>query len=573
MSDGKTTRLACVVWVVCGCGGASGGGHDGAAGATGTAGAAGSAGPTGTAAAGAAGSAGAATGSAGAAAGTTGAAGIAGSAGTAGTAGTMGAAGVAAAGIDGAAGAAGPPALAGPLTVSSNPRYFQDANGRALILAGSHTWNNLQDWGSGGVPQTLDFSAYVQFLVQHGQNFTLLWRTELPKFCGLPTTDTNPPDLSVTSHPWQRTGPGMANDGGLKFDLSKLDQTFFDRLRARVAQLDAAGIWTGVYLFTGEWLNVYRCAGDGHPLTGGNNVNGIDDGGGSGSMNMKAENPITAIEDAMVDKTIDALNDLPNVLWMVSEEADASTAWWQGHMIAHVRAYEKGKPHQHPVGLAAITGASDQTVYDTDADWVAPFALLSPSMTCGAGTPKCKVNLNDSDHSYFGMWNETAQKNRNYAWENFTRGNQVAFMDPYTTYYPRQNRNNCLTPKNAICAGPDARWNNFRDNLGYIVASSRKLNLKAAQPSTTLCSTGYCLGQTPAIGSELLVYAPGGGTVTVDLSHAAGRTFNFEWFDPATGKVAGMGTAPGGSAKQSFAPPASIAGDAVLYVVDSAGHA
>jgi hypothetical protein len=464
--------------------------------------------------------------------------------------------------------------LAGPLTVSSNPRYFQDANGRALILAGSHTWNNLNDWGTGGMPQPLDFAAYVSFLTSHGQNFTLLWRTELPKFCGLPTTETNAPDFTTTAQPWPRTGPGNANDGGLKFDLSKFDQSFFDRLRMRVGQLNQAGIWVGVYLFTGEWLNVYRCGGsDGHPLTGANNVNNIDDGGGNGSMDMNAPNAITTIEDAMVDKTIDTLNDMPNVLWIVSEEAAASTMWWQGHMISHVRAYEAKKPHQHPVGLAAITGAPDTAIYNSDADWVAPFAEISPSMTCGTGTPKCKVNLNDSDHSYFGMWNDTVQKNRNYIWENFLRGNQVAFMDPYVVDYPRQNRNNCANPKNGICSAPDKRYDNFRDNLGYTITYSRKLNLKAAEPSTTLCSTQYCLGQTPAVGAEMLVYAPDGGAVTVDLSHSTGRMMNFEWFDPSTGKVISTGMVAGGNAKQSFTTPASITADSVLYIVDSGGHA
>ena len=70
--------------------------------------------------------------------------------------------------------------------------------------------------------------------------------------------------------------------------------------------------------------------------------------------------------------------------------------------------------------------------------------------------PACKVNINDSDHSYFGMWNDTPQKNRNYAWENFTTGNQVLFMDPYLVYYPRENRNLCLSPVNGIGsqAGP-----------------------------------------------------------------------------------------------------------------------
>jgi hypothetical protein len=275
----------------------------------------------------------------------------------------------------------------------------------------------------------------------------------------------------------------------------------------------------------------------------------------------------------MADKTVDVLNDLPNVLWIVSEEAAASTMWWQGHMIAHVRAYEANKPQKHPIGLAAVTGASDGAIYDSDADWVAPFAMLSPSSTCGTGTPKCKVNINDSDHSYFGMWNDSAQTNRQYAWQNFARGNHVAFMDPYDVYYPRQNRNLCPAPTNAICTGPDTRYDNFRDNLGYILTYSRKLNLVAAQPSTTLCSTTYCLGQTPAVGAEMLVYAPSGGAFTVDLSKSTGRTMSYEWFDPASGKVVSNGSVPGGNSKQSFTTPASVTTDSVLYIVDTAGHA
>ena len=143
----------------------------------------------------------------------------------------------------------------------------------------------------------------MNFLVSHGHNFTLLWRTELPTFCGLPTTASSPPNFTATPHPWQRTGPGTASDGGLKFDLSKLDQSFFDRVRSRVQQLNASGIYAGVYLFSGEWLNSFRCSGDGYPFTGSNNINGINDGGGTGSLTMTAPNALTNIQDAFVKKT------------------------------------------------------------------------------------------------------------------------------------------------------------------------------------------------------------------------------------------------------------------------------
>jgi hypothetical protein len=136
-------------------------------------------------------------------------------------------------------------------------------------------------------------------------------------------------------------------------------------------------------------------------------------------------------------------------------------------------------------------------------------------------------------------------------------------------YYPRENRNLCGSPVNGICAAPDGRWN---DNLGYIVAYSRRMNLNAAHARDELCSTSFCLGQTPAIGTELLVYAPTGGTFSVDLRSAAGRTMSIEWFDPNSGKVVSSGSVAGGSASQSFSTPSSIPAGGVLHLVDSAGH-
>jgi Protein of unknown function (DUF4038)/Concanavalin A-like lectin/glucanases superfamily/Putative collagen-binding domain of a collagenase/Fibronectin type III domain len=464
-----------------------------------------------------------------------------------------------------------------PLAASANPNYFKDGSGTPLILNGSQTWNSLQDWGSNGTVQTLDFNAFVNFLTTHGHNFTLLWRTEMPKFCGLPSTASAPPDLTVTPHPWQRTGPGTATDGAPKFDLTKFDQSYFDRLRSRVQALNAAGIYAGVYLFTGEWLNVYRCSTDGYPFTGANNINGIDDGysGGSngiGSMTMTAPNPISAFQDAYVEKVMDTLNDLPNVLWIVSEEAPTNSTWWNDHQISHIRSYESGKPLHHPIGYATLASLNDTVISNSNAEWIAPGARISSTSTCGSGTPACKVNVNDSDHSYFGMWNDSAQQNRNYAWENFMNGNQVLFMDPYVVYYPRENRNVCVSPANAICVAPDARWDNFRNNLGYILRYSRKLNLASVTPHASLCSTGYCLAQTPSTGAEYLVYAPSGGSFTVNLSAMpSSRTLSVEWFNPSTGATTTAASIPAGSSSQSFTPPFS--GDAVLYLADTAGHA
>lgn len=75
-----------------------------------------------------------------------------------------------------------PQAASGPLRVCrENPRYFADPAGRAVLLAGSHTWGNLADMGKTDPPPAFDFDAYLDFLVRHHHNFFRLWTWELPR--------------------------------------------------------------------------------------------------------------------------------------------------------------------------------------------------------------------------------------------------------------------------------------------------------------------------------------------------------------------------------------------------------
>jgi hypothetical protein len=449
--------------------------------------------------------------------------------------------------------------------LARNPNYFTDESGKAIYLTGSHTWNTLQDWGTNDAVQPLDFDAFVRMLVLHHHNFTLLWTTELPTLRGLPSTAKSPPDFSVAPFPWQRTGPGNASDGKPKFDLTKYNPEYFDRLHERTEKLNSNGIYAGVYLFTGEFLLRFRFAGDGYPFTGSNNINGIDDGGGLRSVTMTAPNPITDIQDAYVRKMIDSLNDLPNVLWIVSEEAPRNSTWWNAHLIALVRSYEAAKPLQHPIGWAAteeVSAATDAALMNSDADWIAPCARISPTISSGSGHPTRKVNINDSDHSYFGMWSESPQANRNFFWINFTNGNQTLFMDPYVVYYPREKRNLTPAPVNGISSAPDPRWDPVRDTMGYIRGCAERMNLAAMSPQGKLASTGHVLANTDENRPEFLVYAPSGGKFAVNLSAARGL-LAVEWINPATG-VRAAGADVQGGATTSFTPP--FDGDAVLYL-------
>ena len=157
----------------------------------------------------------------------------------------------------------------GPLRVlSSNPRWFTDGSGKAVYLAGSHTWQSLQDNGlliRGAVsnpPSLFDYDGYLNFLERHNHNFFRLWRWETTKW-----TDryTGGEAKYCRPHPWVRTGPGAANDGEPKFDLTRFSPEYFDRLRARVSSARDRGIYASVMLFEG-WEIQFTDAWRNHPF-------------------------------------------------------------------------------------------------------------------------------------------------------------------------------------------------------------------------------------------------------------------------------------------------------------------
>jgi hypothetical protein len=246
-------------------------------------------------------------------------------------------------------------AATGPLRVlPANPRYFTDGSGKAVLLTGSHTWSNLVDSGDTDPPPAFDYTAYLDFLVAHNHNFFRLWRAENSK--GGEVSD----NYWFSPLPYQRTGPGSSLDSKPKFDLTKFDQAYFDRLRARVIEAGNRGIYVSIMLFDG-WSVESKFSGHnpwlGHPYNKSNNINNINgdpNGNGSGEETHTLQiAAVTALQEAYVQKVIDTVNDLDNVLYEVSNESSANATAWQYHMIDLIKSYEATKPKQHPVGMTA----------------------------------------------------------------------------------------------------------------------------------------------------------------------------------------------------------------------------
>jgi hypothetical protein len=476
----------------------------------------------------------------------------------------------------------------GPLQVHpDNPRYFTDGSGRAILLTGSHTWSVFQDNGGSDPPPAFDYEAYLDFLEENGHNFFHLWRWEQSRW-SLETSDDvywfNP------GPPYQRTGPGVALDGKPKWDLTKFDQAYFGRMRARIIQAGNRGFYVAIPFFLG-FSTDYPKGGigsnnpwKGHPFNVSNNINGVNgdpNGDNSGEETHTLTSPIsptiTALQKEYIRKVIDTVNDLDNVLYEISKESNPNSQDWQYDLIDFVKEYEATKPKQHPVGMTVEwPGGDNSELFKSPADWISPNEMGGykddPPATDGS-----KAIISDTDH----LWGIGGD--RQWAWKSFMRGMNPVFMDIYDGAGYGVGADG-FDPN-------DPTWVSLRHNLGYILTYANRMNLAAMTPRPDLCSTEYCLANPVASGAEYLVYlpsdstiatilkkigvqdwdhmvflplilGPSGSSVTVDLSAASGE-LSVEWFNPSTGEVFERGTTTGGASRSFTAP---FRGDAVLYI-------
>jgi hypothetical protein len=504
----------------------------------------------------------------------------------------------------------------GPLFVNpDNPRYFTDGTKvdgkyRAVYLTGSHTWCNFMDCGDTNPPVAFDYEKYLDFLQAHHLNFFRLWRAENAR------GGEAGPDFWFVPMPYERSSECCAFDGGNKFDLTKFNQEYFDRLRERVVEAGNRDMYVSIMLFDGwsvESKEGNHNPWDGHPYKLSNNINNINgdlnNDNQGGETHILINNQVTALQEAYVRKVIDTVNDLDNVLYEISNESPGDnpntsqmdgSKNWQYHMIQYVKEYEAGKPKQHPVGMTwEWLYGDNQVLYDSPADWIGLGGNVAMNTYVPPVANGSKVIVADTDHlcgicGYQG-----------WVWKSFTRGDNPLFMDVY----------DFATSSRGAYLAPTGNEEEIRASLGYARQYADRMNLTAMTPMPNLCSTQYCLANPAGKGAEYLVFLPAGeavsyiqnklgagstiavnlpikgtvylnlasilnklgidnampvnlpgeGTVQVDLSSSPVE-LAVEWFNPRTGEITSGGTIQGGASHAFTAP---FSGDAVLYIHDS----
>ena len=410
----------------------------------------------------------------------------------------------------------------GPLSrCMTNPRYFADATGRPVFLAGMHTWNNLVDMGPTDPPRPFDFCLYLDLLDGLGHNFARLWAWDM--LCTWKEQDR------VSPFPWLRTGPGVAVDGRPRFDLTRFDEAYFSRLSERVALAARRGIYLSVMLFD-SWAvhSGNRARQDMHLFARGNNINGIDILASERDNVLRAwctmDDPgVLRIQKAYVRKLVETLNGCDNVLYEISNEAGGASHPWQEHLIEFIRAVESSLPVRHPVGYTGGMGTFNRLAYASSADYIAPDCYAADGSAHGYKTGAFtwgaapfdrsdKVVFLDTDHLW-GIGGDPV-----WAWKSFCRGYNLLYMDPCTDqpwwFFDH--------PYWKIPSDLGLRY-----ALGKIHQYAERIDLATSVPRNELSTTTYCLA-TP--GRQYVVYQPDNGPFSLDLAEG---TYEAEWHWPA----------------------------------------
>ena len=422
-----------------------------------------------------------------------------------------------------------------------NPRWLA-CGSEPVALSGNGLWVLIPDAG-------MPVAEHNEHASRWGANSN---RTSLFSFCHLE-------ELA----PWERPGPGTANDGRPKYDLNAFSKVYWDRAAAYVQDCARRGIYPVMQI----WGECYVEGGPDpenrwnvHPFNPDNNVNGLTDlpagmadAGTDGAFYNTDNAPLIAFQDRFTAKALDELGAFP-VIWDIGNEVGLDTRIshrWIRHWADFFDAYETSHPGIRLLLTVDANGghAHYEAVGNLDVVNVHGFRDSQPFTLDGA--PDQNPN-----HSRVHVKRMQAALDRHFLTFNKPLINTRITSDPDRQRRLRDRPGNALETRHIL-------WSYFFGGAHFISFRNHREQSWTAPPLTTehqqihlrkfidsfdfsRCeprAEGIVDGDDAVVlaepGRQYAFYAPNGNhfdnRFTADLSEAEDARFQARWFDPRTG--------------------------------------
>lgn len=442
-----------------------------------------------------------------------------------------------------------------------HPYYFRDGE-RHIVLVGVSDRQLFSIWRN---DKEFSWQKYLDDLAEHRINYV---RQDVFDWGKLLTPQGYPGQLSNPAWPFERTGPGKAIDGKPKFDLTKFDQSYFDRrLKPFLREAAKRGIYVELTLFEGlrsrSDFAESLCAEA-------NNINRLGLQRRGVTSDTALDNPrLAAIQHAYVDKVLAETARFGNVIYEIANETGGRG--WVAHLVDYI--------HNHPTHPSRLVSAGEQTsafdprtgkndivvkhrggggLYDTNQDLRNHHNAM---LRFRAGKP---ITHNE----YFLYANgSTDDVNfpRKMMWTDFTAGGHSNFYDFACWRGTGRTVNDGLPSRSP----PPEILRGAKHLLDFLAAN--KVEFWKMTPRDELAAVkakGECHIFTLAeTGRQYICYILGEGPASVSLPLTQG-SFSFCWYDPKSGRFLTPPKQTQGSGQSRFQSP-PFNHDIVLYVFKS----
>jgi hypothetical protein len=222
-----------------------------------------------------------------------------------------------------------------------NPHYFLWRGQPAVLITASEHY---------GAVMNLDFDyvRYLEELKANRFNLTRVFSGTYREVAGSfnITGNTLAPAQGRYLCPWARSQTPGATDGGNKFDLTRWDAAYFERLKDFATQAGRRGVAVELVLFCTMYDDAFWNAS---PMNARNNINGIGNVARTEPYNGK-DKGLLAVQKTVVAKLVTELNDFDNLYFEVCNEPyerGGLTKEWNDQIIAAITDTEAWLPKKH----------------------------------------------------------------------------------------------------------------------------------------------------------------------------------------------------------------------------------
>jgi len=413
-----------------------------------------------------------------------------------------------------------------PLSLHPDNPHYMVFRGKpaVLITSGEHY----------GAVMNLDFDyhRYLDALAEGGFNLTRLFSgtyRERPGSHRIQNNTMAPQDARFIC-PWRcvERGPGNAP---LKWDLTRWDEAYWQRLRDFVAQAGARGIVVEYVLFCYMYSDeLWRAS----PLHPDNNVNGLRVENPNDIFKLD-NSPVLAAQEAFVRKAAQELNRFDNVYYEIANElyvCQDGTLYldWQHHLVDVLREEERALPARHLVAINYWNNVGRAVPLHPDVDILNFHYAFPEAVAWNYGLDRVIAD----DETGFKGWTSTPYRTE--AWAFMLSGGAVFSHLDYSFTVAHPDGTAALVDETPGHGGP--AW---RAQLSVLKRFLDAFDLPPMAPHPEAAMPGTALNTRVAVlaepGRQYAVYLWGGGPNTDLRVQLPAGSYEFTWTNPSDGRT------------------------------------